>query len=55
MGHFQELPGPRHSILRYVTPGRGDGNTIIGRTGGLIRPDNLVSHVRALEGRWISS
>jgi len=36
-----------------VTQSRGDGNTKLERTDGLIRPGSLVSHVRALEGRWI--
>jgi len=33
-----------------VTQSRGDGNTKLGGTDGLIRPGSLVSHVRALEG-----
>ena len=33
-----------------MTQSRGDGNTNIGETDELIRPNSVISHVLALEG-----
>jgi hypothetical protein len=46
---------PRGGKETPIPPSRGDGSTKLGSTGGLTNLGSLVSHVRALEGRWISS
>jgi hypothetical protein len=47
----------RAARLRYTfrEVNVGDGGTNLGSTGGLTSLGSLVSHMRALEGRWISS